>query len=243
MEAKMKNNEPVTFKSKRHLFFDLDHTLWDFDKNAEETLIELFEIYNFQHLGFSSSAIFIETYTKNNHHLWSKYHMGEITKDQLRAARFINTFIDLGIEPSLFPSQFEEDYLNLCPQKTNLFPYAIEVLEYLQNKYVLHLISNGFKKASETKIATTGISKYFTQIIISENVGVHKPHPQIFNYALNGALAEKSESVMIGDSIEADIRGAQNFGIDAIFFNPNRINTPNDIRYQITELKELMEIF
>src|SRR5690606_6967352 len=111
-------------------FFDLDHTLWDFDKNAEETLTELFEVYKFQQLGFSSSDTFIETYTKNNHRLWAQYHMGEITKDQLRAARFHNTFIDLGIEPTLFPIQFEEDYLNLCPQKTNLFPYAIEVLEY-----------------------------------------------------------------------------------------------------------------
>lgn len=233
----------LTFKSKKHLFFDLDHTLWDFDKNAGEALTELFEIYKFRELGISSSDTFIEIYTKNNHQLWSQYHMGEITKDQLRAARFINTFTDLGIESSLFPLQFEEDYLNLCPQKTNLFPYAIEVLEYLQNKYVLHLISNGFKKASETKVATTGIAKYFSQIIISENIGVHKPHPEIFNYALAGALAEKSESIMIGDSIEADIRGAQNFGIDAIFFNPNRVNTPKDIKYQIIELKELMEIF
>lgn len=233
----------LTFKSKKHLFFDLDHTLWDFDRNAGEALTELFEIYKFRELGLSSYHTFIETYTKNNHQLWSQYHMGEITKDQLRAARFINTFTDLGIEPSLFPSQFEEDYINLCPQKTNLFPYAIEVLEYLQNKYVLHLISNGFKEASETKVATTGIAKYFSQIIISENIGVHKPHPDIFNYALKEALAEKSESIMIGDSIEADIRGAQNFGIDAIFFNPNKINTPEDIKHQIIELKELMEIF
>src|SRR5690606_23289725 len=233
----------ATFKSKKHLFFDLDHTLWDFDKNAEETLTELFEIYDFRKLGIASCDNFIATYTTNNHKLWAQYHIGEITKDNLRAARFVNTFKDLGIEPSLFPLQFEEDYLTLCPQKTNLFPYAIEVLEYLQKKYVLHLISNGFKNASETKVTNTGIDKYFSQIIISENIGIHKPHPEIFSYALKGALAEKNESIMIGDSIEADIRGAQNFGIDAIFFNPNNINRPKDIKYQIIELKELMEIF
>jgi len=230
-------------RNKKHLFFDLDHTLWDFDKNAQETLTELFEIYKFRQLGFSSADVFIETYTKNNHQLWAQYHLGEIDKNQLRTARFANTFLDLGVEPTLFPIQFEEDYINSCSLKTNLFPHAIETLEYLQKKYTLHLISNGFKKASETKIATTNIGKYFTQIVISENVGVHKPHPDIFNYALKSALAEKDESVMIGDSLEADIRGAQNFGMDAIFFNPNKIDTPTDIKYQIVELKELTEIF
>src|SRR5690606_3401356 len=117
--------------------------------------------------------------------------------------------------------------------KTNLFPHAIETLDYLKEKYTLHLISNGFKDACETKISTTGIGKYFMQIVISENVGVHKPHPQIFDYALRSAKARKDESVMIGDSLEADIRGAQNFGMDAIFFNPNRLNTPPDITYEI----------
>lgn len=231
------------FKHKKHLFFDLDHTLWDFNKNAEETLTELFKTYNFEKLGLSSSEAFIETYTKNNHQLWSLYHTGEITKDQLRARRFTNTFAELGLEPSLFPTQFEEDYINLCPQKTNLFPHTIEVLEYLQSKYILHLISNGFKKASETKVKTTGIAKYFSQIIISENIGVHKPHPEIFRHALQGADAKKEESIMIGDSIEADIRGALSFGIDAIFFNPNRVNKPEDVQHQIIGLKELLEIF
>jgi len=231
------------FKTKKHLFFDLDHTLWDFDKNAEETLIELFGIYKFKELGFSSADVFIETYTKNNHQLWAQYHIGKIDKNQLRKARFANTFTELGVEPELFPIQFEEDYLSMCSLKTNLFPYAIETLDYLKEKYILHLISNGFKEASQTKISTTGIGKYFSQIIISENVGVHKPHPQIFNFALEGAAAKKQESVMIGDSLEADIRGAQNFGMDAIFFNPKKIAIPTDVNYQITELRELTEIF
>ena len=233
------------FTNKEHIFFDLDHTLWDFDKNAEETLHELFSIYNFRHLGFSSADVFIETYTKNNHQLWSQYHLGKITKEQLREARFKNTFIELGVEPDRFPTTFEEDYIQLCPLKTHLFPHAIETLEYLQEKYTLHLISNGFKEATKAKIsnADTNIQKYFTHIVISENIGIHKPHPDIFQYALKGANAEKESSVMVGDSIEADIRGAQNFGMDAIFFNPNEIEVPSDIKHQIVQLKDLMKLF
>lgn len=233
------------FTAKEHIFFDLDHTLWDFDKNAEETLQELFSIYNFRQLGFSSADIFIETYTKNNHQLWSQYHLGEINKEQLREARFKNTFIELGVEPERFPAAFEEDYIQLCPLKTHLFPHAIETLEYLQEKYTLHLISNGFKEATKAKISNenTNIQKYFSHIVISENIGIHKPHPDIFQYALKGANAEKESSIMVGDSIEADIRGAQNFGMDAIFFNPNEIEAPSDVKNQIVQLKDLMELF
>jgi len=235
----------TTFTSKEHIFFDLDHTLWDFDKNAEETLNELFSIYKFEQLGFSSADVFIETYTRNNHQLWSQYHLGEIDKKYLRKSRFANTFVELGVEPDLFPSGFEEDYIQLCPLKTNLFPHAIETLEYLKEKYTLHLILNGFKEATKAKIsnANTNIQKYFSHIVISENVGVHKPHPDIFKYALEGANANKETSIMIGDSIEADIRGAQNFGMDAIFFNPNKINTPQDVKNEIVQLKELMSLF
>ncbi len=231
------------FTDKKHLFFDLDHTLWDFDRNAEETLSELFDIYRFRDLGFSSADVFIESYTRNNQLLWAQYHLGEIDKNHLRKARFSNTFEELGVEASRFPQQFEEDYLSMCPLKTHLFPHAIETLNYLQEKYVLHLISNGFKEASATKVEKTGIAKYFFQIVISENIGVHKPHPQIFEYAVNAAGTTKEESVMIGDSLEADIRGAQNFGMDAIFFNPKKMETPPDVKFQIAELIELTRLF
>lgn len=232
-----------TFSGKEHLFFDLDHTLWDFDRNAEETLSELFDIYRFRDLGFSSADVFIESYTRNNQLLWAQYHLGEIDKDHLRKARFSNTFEELGVEPHLFPRQFEVDYLSMCPLKTHLFPNAIETLNYLKEKYVLHLISNGFKEASATKIETTGIANYFFQVVISENVGVHKPHPKIFEYALNAAGTNKEASVMIGDSLEADIRGAQNFGMDAIFFNPKGMETPADVKFEISELSELTRLF
>ncbi|MGN6181694.1 MAG: YjjG family noncanonical pyrimidine nucleotidase [Mucilaginibacter sp.] len=226
----------------RHIFFDLDHTIWDFDKNAEETLHELYVTHKLNDIGLHSPEVFIETYTRNNHKLWAQYHVGEITKDYLREARFRTTFLELGVHPDVMPAGFEDEYVRLCPTKTNLFPDAHEVLAYLKAKYVLHLISNGFKESSEIKIAGSNIGDYFDQIIISENVGVNKPDPKIFQHALEVSGAKKEESLMIGDSIEADVRGALSFGMDAIFFNALGVDKPNDVPVQISGLKELMEI-
>jgi len=218
----------------KHIFFDLDHTIWDFDKNAEETLYELYDIYRLNEIGLPSAAIFIETYTRNNHQLWAEYHTGKITKDELRETRFKRTFLELGVPP-----EFEDDYVKLCPTKTNLFPHAHETLQYLQSKYTLHLISNGFKESSEMKIGNTNIGGYFQHVVISENVGVNKPDKAIFEHALQLAGAAKSESLMIGDSLEADVYGALNFGMDAIYFNPFNAPKPDDVLLQITYLKEL----
>ncbi|MDB4904125.1 MAG: yjjG [Mucilaginibacter sp.] len=229
-------------KEYRHIFFDLDHTIWDFDKNAEETLYELFDIYKLSEIGLPAAEVFIETYTRNNHQLWAEYHTGKITKEALRKTRFKKTFLDLGLHSDLIPLSFEEDYVQLCPTKTNLFPHAHETLQYLQSKYTLHLISNGFKESSELKIGNTNIGGYFQHIIISEIVGVNKPDKAIFEHALNLASAEKNESLMIGDSLEADVYGALNFGIDAIYFNPFNAPKPDDVPLQITHLKELILI-
>jgi len=226
----------------KHIFFDLDHTIWDFDKNAEETLHQLFHTYGLRELGLYSVEIFIETYTRNNHDLWADYHNGAISKQHLRETRFRKTFLDMGLSPALIPQSFEDDYVKICPTKTNLFPQAIETLSYLQKKYDLHLISNGFKESTELKITTTGLGPYFKTVVISEVVGVNKPDKAIFEHALKGAKAMKSESLMIGDSLEADIRGALDFGMEAIYFNPHRKEKPADVSRQITHLEELMEL-
>jgi len=169
--------------------------------------------------------------------------VGKITKQQLRETRFKKTFVEMGVDENLIPTSFEEDYVRICPTKTNLFPYAYDILSYLKEKYHLHLISNGFKESTQCKLANTGLENYFENIIISEIVGVNKPDKAIFQHALDLAKGQVSESVMIGDSIEADIRGAVNFGMDAIFFNPNKIEMPDDVRHQIHDLSELKQIF
>ncbi|CAM4103859.1 putative hydrolase of the HAD superfamily [Pedobacter westerhofensis] len=224
----------------KHIFFDLDHTIWDFDRNAEETLTELYHHYQLDAIGLSSCASFIERYTENNQLLWADYHMGKITKDTLRAERFRKTFIELGVAPELVPHQFEEDYVQYSPKKTNLFEGSEKVLAYLQQKYTLHIISNGFKETTLIKMDRCNLNPYFDQVIISEDAGVNKPDKAIFEYALQKAGARKEESIMIGDSIEADIRGAQNFGMKAIFFNPLNKVKPADVEWQILHLEELM---
>jgi putative hydrolase of the HAD superfamily len=229
-------------KKYQHLFFDLDHTIWDFDKNAEEALHELYIIHRLDAIGLNSADVFIETYTRNNHRLWAEYHTGKITKAALREARFKQTFLELGVHPDIIPEGFEDAYVQLCPTKKNLFPHAHETLACLQSKYALHLISNGFKESSEIKIEGTGIGKYFQHVIISEVVGVNKPDKAIFEHALNLAGAIKDESLMIGDSLEADVYGALNFGMDAIYFNPFNQPKPIDVSVQITHLKELVNL-
>ena len=226
-------------KQYKHIFFDLDHTIWDFDKNAEETLQELYGTYKLADIGLNSCDAFIETYTRHNHSLWAQYHLGQITKAQLRDARFKTTFKELGLNPDLIPEDFEDAYVNLCPTKTNLFPHAHETLAYLQGKYTLHLITNGFKDSVDLKLNGTNLLGYFDQVIVSEIVGVNNPDPAIFTYAVNAAGTVKEESIMIGDSIEADIRGALGFGMDAIYFNPFGLEKPDDVPVQISHLKEL----
>jgi putative hydrolase of the HAD superfamily len=227
----------------KHIFFDLDHTIWDFDRNAQETLLELYEVHQLKVLGLNSATEFIERYTENNHQLWTKYHLGEITKDTLRAERFRKTFIELGIKPEHVPHQFEDDYVKMSPTKTGLFDGAEQVLTYLQKKYSLHIISNGFKETTLIKMDVSRLNPYFNHVIISEDVGVNKPHPTIFQYALDKAGAKKEESIMIGDSLEADIRGAQNFGMTAIYFNPLNALQPEDVSWQINHLNELLDHF
>ncbi|GGI28127.1 noncanonical pyrimidine nucleotidase, YjjG family protein [Pedobacter mendelii] len=230
-------------KNKKHIFFDLDHTIWDFDRNAEETLNELYQIYNLHELGLKSCEEFISTYTENNHQLWADYHLGKITKDFLRAERFNKTFLQLGVRPDAVPNQFEDDYVSISPTKTNLFDGAENVLTYLKEKYTLHIISNGFKETTLTKMNLSGLNPYFKNVIISEDVGANKPNPVIFEHALNKAKAVKEESIMIGDSLEADVYGALNFGMEAIFFNPTKKEKPADVNKEIIHLKELLSLF
>ncbi len=225
----------------KHIFFDLDHTLWDFDKNAEETINELYHVYKLKELGVNAADIFIETYTRNNHQLWADYHVGKINKQQLRETRFKKTFVELGVAVDKIPDEFENDYVRICPTKTNLFPETHEVLKYLHGKYHLHLISNGFKESTECKIEKTKLQPYFKNVIISEVFGINKPDRAIFQHALDLANGQIKESLMVGDSLEADIRGALNFGMDAVYFNPNKLALPADVNWHIHHLSELRE--
>lgn len=226
----------------QHLFFDLDHTLWDFDKNAEETLHELYGVYKLKDLGVQSVDEFISVYTEHNHRLWRDYHNGVISKEELRASRFKVTFEHFNIDEAHIPHQFEIDYVNICPTKTNLFEGTHEVLSVLKEKYKLHIITNGFLESQTMKMERTNINQYFEHIFVSEVIGLYKPDIALFNHALEVVGAKAQQTLMIGDSLEADILGAKNAGIDQVYFNPYNAEHNHALTHEITHLKELLNI-
>lgn len=229
------------FKDKniRHIFFDLDHTLWDFDKNSEIAFATIFK----EVLPDLEVSDFISVYAPINQSCWKLYQNNLISHEELRYKRLRDSFSELQIEVSdALLHTISEDYIKHLPNSNFLFDGCLEVLEYLQQKYQLHIITNGFAEVQDKKLLHSGIHKYFESVTNSEMAGVKKPNPQIFEYALHAANANKDESVMIGDCLDADVNGALNFGMHAIFFNPNAITVTQPI-LKITNLVELKQMF
>ena len=223
----------------KHIFFDLDHTLWDFDKNSELAFKRILNAY-FPQINIQK---FTQIYAPINQACWKLYQKDKITHQELRYNRLKQTFDVL--EQEISDSQIDQisdEYIVYLPDFNHLFDDAIEVLEYLNEKYELHIITNGFAEVQDKKINNSNISHYFKTITNSEMAGTKKPNHGIFNHALNVAKANKNESIMIGDCIDADVNGALDFGIDAIFFNSEQIEVTQDIN-QITTLAELKNLF
>lgn len=228
--------------SYKHLFFDLDNTLWDFERNSKEVLNELYEKHRLQELGITSADFFIRTYQERNIMMWEQYRLGKIDKPTLRNQRFVFTFWDMGLDAELVPPTLADDYLLLSPKKNHLFPHAHETLDYLQAKYKLHIITNGFEEAQYIKLDSADLSKYFDEIIISEQTGFKKPDVNIFYHAAEKATATAEECLMIGDGLEVDVVGARNAGWDTVYFNPHKIQHEENTTFEIESLDELMRI-
>ena len=230
-------------KQYKHLFFDLDHTIWDFETNAKETLNDLYKQHHLSDKGIDDFNRFFEKYSYHNERLWDKYTKGLIKQDELRWKRMWLTLLDYKIADENLSRQLAIDFLHVLPTKTNLFPHTIEVLEYLtQKKYVLHLITNGFEIVQHSKIKNCKIEQYFTEVITSEASNSLKPHKEIFDFALQKSGALLQESIMIGDNQEADIIGAKNAGMDTIFVNHLKIQPTVKATFTIEHLEELEEI-
>lgn len=228
----------------RHLFFDLDHTLWDFEENARVTLLELYNTLQLEQRGVHDFGLFHKNYMAHNEKLWERYRNGYIKQEELRVKRMWLALLDFKIADELLAKDMSLRFLDLLPTRTILFPYAIEILDYLTKKnYELHLITNGFEKTQHSKLKYSGLHKYFKEVITSEGSSSLKPQKEIFDYAFERTGADPSESIMLGDSIEVDIIGAMNAGIDQVFIN--HLNIPIDIKptYVVRSLKELEEIF
>ena len=223
----------------KHIFFDLDHTLWDFEKNSAETLKELYHKFNLNEFGIDSLERFIKVYQNRNEVMWEQFRYGKIDKDTLRNKRFEYTFDDLGIEEVALSNSLSEEYIRIAPYKTNLFPDTHEVLTYLKEKYVLHIITNGFVETQFKKMNSSLLTNYFSEIIISEQTGFKKPDPDIFIHAIEKANTNADESLMIGDNLDVDIAGARSANIDQVYFNPNKIAHQHLTTYEISSLIEL----
>ena len=226
----------------KHIFFDLDRTLWDFEKNAFETLAELFQLHALQSRGVSRLEDFINCYKKHNESLWALNREGKVTKEILRSKRFCLALDEFGIQDDYLAKKLGDQYIQQCPLKINMFPFTHEVLSYLQEKYHLHIITNGFEEVQHVKLEQSKLSPYFQQIITSEQVGVKKPDPAIFQYALQKASSNANQSIMIGDDLPVDILGAKAIGMKQVYFNPHQEAHQEELTHEITCLSELMTL-
>jgi len=227
----------------KDLFFDLDHTLWDFETNSKETIQELYTTHRLADLGIVDFDGFYNTYSAHNHRLWDRYTKGFIKQEELRWKRVYLSLLDFKVANEPLAKEMAQAYLEILPNKKHLFPYTIEILDYLKQKdYKMHLITNGFESVQFKKIKNSGIADYFIEVITSESSNSLKPHKDIFEYALKNANATVTDSIMIGDNESADIQGGINVGMDTIFVNHIQTTPTIPATYTITHLKELETI-
>ncbi|MBF8150359.1 noncanonical pyrimidine nucleotidase, YjjG family [Winogradskyella sp. F6397] len=220
----------------KHIFFDLDHTLWDFDKNSSLTFEKIFNLNKID----VNLNDFLPIYEPINFKYWKLYREEKVTKSALRYGRLKEAFDGVGvtIEDDMI-HHLSESYINELTTFNHLFDGAFDTLDYLKDKYELHIITNGFDSAQNKKLTTSNIKQYFKTVTNSEMVGVKKPNPKIFNFALDLAKAKATESLMIGDNIEADIEGAHNIGMDTIHFDYKDAHNNHKFK-RITNLKMLL---
>ena len=226
----------------KHIFFDLDHTLWDFATNSKIALRQIFAENQLAERGIPSFEKFYDKYVPINDRYWARYHNNIVTKEQLRHGRFHDSLKEFKINDAELAERMAESYITISPRMTALFPDAVEILGYLQRKYKLHLITNGFAEVQWIKIENSGLKPFFEHIIISEEVGTQKPDKVIFEIAMDRAATHADECIMIGDNYNTDIVGAQNAGMDQIFFNPTRQRKKQAVTYEIKNLIELKNI-
>jgi len=224
----------------KHIFFDLDHTLWDFERNAEETKRELFDTLNLKEKGIDSYETFREKYVDINQALWALYREDKIEKDELNFRRFYDTLCLLGIDDRILGKAMATRFIEGISSKTYLFPHAKEILEYLYPKYPIHIITNGFEEVQFSKLKNSGMDRYFTSIITSEEARSKKPDPEIFLFALRKTNALAEESIMIGDDLEVDMAGARKLGMDQLYVNHKKKIHAEPVTMEVFSLDEIM---
>ncbi|TKG94803.1 noncanonical pyrimidine nucleotidase, YjjG family [Puteibacter caeruleilacunae] len=232
----------------KHLFFDLDNTIWDFNRNSINALRKALNTIHLNEMPFKFDD-FLRHYLKINEYYWQQYRERKITKKELINKRFSQTFEELKLTMPVTAEDLNDIYLQEMALQVQLFSNAIEVLEYLTPKYTLHIITNGFREVQLNKMKNSNLEKYFKNVFISEVIQAPKPSKKIFEHAVKSCNARKRESLMIGDSWEADILGAYRFGIDQVYFSPmekldshKEVKNPNKTStYKISNLIQLTD--
>jgi putative hydrolase of the HAD superfamily len=223
-----------------HIFFDLDHTLWDFDANSRTALESLYTDFIKSRAAKLTFKEFYYSYKDVNDRWWQQYRVGKVDKAALRTGRFRDTLHRFGILDEGLTEDLAREYVARSPYQTKLFPGAIEVLDWLQAKgHTMSIITNGFEEIQHIKIKESGMERHFTHIITSEQVDARKPDERIFNHAFELSGADPSQSLMIGDNLEADIKGASKAGMDQVYFNPEG---KKHLHYPTFEIKSLLEL-
>lgn len=224
------------------ILFDLDHTLWDYETNAAEALRDLYQHYELANKGAASFPKFLDNFFRVNNELWDQYDAGKIHRDVIRSERFHLVFQASGLNDYALSLRFSDDYVHESPKKTNLVADALVVLDYLQPRYPLFIVTNGFEEVQHTKVNASGIAKYFKCVVTSEKAGSKKPSRGIFEYVLTRYGFRPTEAVMIGDNLLTDIQGAINSKIDAVFYNPGCVAHSLGVKHEIGGLIELKNI-
>ena len=225
-----------------HLFFDLDRTLWDYDANASGSLTTIYSEFGLDQK-FQNPEEFITIYNHHNDLLWEQYRQGAVGKLELREKRFRLTLMEKGIDDSKLALNMDALYMEITPRSNILYPHTIETLEYLKEKqYHMFILTNGFLSTQQVKMASSNLEHFFERIFSSEEAGRNKPHRDIFHWAVSSVNAKKKHCLMIGDDLEVDIRGAMNYGIDTIWFNPSGQKVNVEPTHTISTLSELRVI-
>jgi putative hydrolase of the HAD superfamily len=225
-----------------HLFFDLDHTLWDFDRASEETWRVLWAEHELDTRIPAGFDAFFPVYCGHNDRMWERFRNGFMKREELRWKRVWHSFLDFKLYDTDLAHRLSTAYLELLPTQRFLMPAAKELLEYCRDKFSMHLITNGFETTQRLKLRHSGIAEYFGEIFTSERCSSIKPQPEIFHFAMATCGADCERSLMIGDALDIDIKGAMGVGMDTAYYNPKALPHSEKPTYELRELGELIAV-
>ena len=229
-------------KGLKHVIFDLDHTLWDFEKNSNYVLKFLFDKYQLQNTLQTSFDQYQKRYHEITNNLWHLYDTKRIGKEELRNERIPQVFASFNHKDGGLTKKIETEYLEICPDQSHLIEGTIDILQYIAKKYTAHILTNGFKSIQHRKLKASGVSQYFKTIVTSECSGYSKPDEKAFKFLLEKISANANECIMVGDNNLSDIEGSHNIGMKSIYFNPKNQIDHTKATYAIKNLLEIKKL-